>query len=188
MDLGAYVNIDVLDKIAEKNGISVPRLRGYRLMREEKPADLKKIINVNEIAVNAVTLLCEATPYWSAHPDWYECNELSDVRKQWYLTEGVDEDGWKHFVDVRWDRIHGRKRKILKTLIHNEVQAYKKQYEVWNRYAGKDNILYIHARIGGGNWSYYHDSVDKQSWFIEKVDDAWDNTYCDIYAHIEENK
>jgi len=31
MDLGAYVQIEDLDKIAKENGIVVPRLRGYRL-------------------------------------------------------------------------------------------------------------------------------------------------------------
>ncbi len=184
MDLGAYVNIGDLDRIAEKNKICVPRLRGYRLMSAEEPVNLKEIIDINDIAVNAVTLLCEATPYWSAHPEWYELSKLSDVRKHYYLVEDIDEDGWKHYSGVRWDRVHGRKRKILKTIIHNKVARIKKQYAVWNKYAGKENILYIHAIIGGGNWSYYHDEVDKQSWFIEKVDDSFDSTYCDIYAKL----
>lgn len=35
MDLGAYVNIEDLDAIAKANGIDIPRLRGYRLMKEE---------------------------------------------------------------------------------------------------------------------------------------------------------
>ena len=55
---------------------------------------------------------------------------------------------------------------------------------MFNKYVGRKDILYIHARIGGGNWSYYHHRVDKQPWFIEKVDDAFDSTYCDIYAKI----
>ena len=46
-------------------------------------------------------------------------------------------------------------------------------------------MLCIHARIGGGNWSYYDGpELSKQPWFIEKVDDAFDSTYCDIYAKI----
>lgn len=37
MDLGAFVQIEDLGKLAEANGIDVPRLRGYRLMSECKP-------------------------------------------------------------------------------------------------------------------------------------------------------
>ena len=36
----------------------------------------------------------------------------------------------------------------------------------------------------GRNWSYYCEEVVSQPWFIEKVDDAFDSVYCDIYARI----
>ena len=36
MDLGAYAQIDDLSEIARRNGIEVPRLRGYRLMKDER--------------------------------------------------------------------------------------------------------------------------------------------------------
>ena len=59
------------------------------------------------------------------------------------------------------------------------------QYTVFNRYAGKQGVLYIHARIGGYNWCPYGGKdLAKQDWFIEKVDDAIDSTYCDIYARV----
>jgi hypothetical protein len=60
-----------------------------------------------------------------------------------------------------------------------------RQWELWNKYAGKDDILYIHARIGSENWSYYGKEVVGKPWFLEKVDDAYDSTYCDIYAKIK---
>ena len=34
MDLGAYAQIGRLEKIAANNGIYIPRLRGYRLMKD----------------------------------------------------------------------------------------------------------------------------------------------------------
>lgn len=37
MDLGAYVQIEDLSRIMTENGISVPRLRGIRLMALEEP-------------------------------------------------------------------------------------------------------------------------------------------------------
>ena len=66
-----------------------------------------------------------------------------------------------------------------------ETDNEKKQYKVFNKYVGRNDILYIHARIGGGNWPYYKDQVIDKPWFIEKVDDAYDSTYCDIYAKIK---
>lgn len=99
------MQIEDIEKIAKDNGIEVPRLRGYRLMKYEKPVNVSKM---------------------------------------------------------------------------------NKQREIWNKYAGRDDILYIHARIGGNNWPHYHDQVDTKPWFLEKVDDSFDSTYCDIYAKIKE--
>ena len=43
MDLGAYVQIEDLSEVMKTNGISVPRLRGLRLMSEEKPLTKEEI-------------------------------------------------------------------------------------------------------------------------------------------------
>ena len=186
MDLGAYVQIDDIDEIAKKNNIEVPRLRGYRLMRDEKPIDIKKEIDTKRIAVDCVEDLCTAIPFWDPNSCMSELSDYTDYLKTLFLVKSKDkENSYSEFVDVRWDRIHGWKRKILKTYIHNEYKRQCKQWEVWNKYVGRDDILYIHARIGGGNWPYYYDKVVDQPWFIEKVDDSFDHTYCDIYAKIE---
>ena len=67
MDLGAYVQIEELEKIAKKNGIEVPRLRGYRLMSEEQPVDIKSFFN--GMAGECCCNLIESN--WDAN-DWYE--------------------------------------------------------------------------------------------------------------------
>ena len=58
------------------------------------------------------------------------------------------------------------------------------QLERFNSYCGKEKVYMIHARIGGNNWEYYEGekTVATQPWFLEKVDDDFDNTYCDIYV------
>lgn len=43
MDLGAYVQIEELEKVMVDNNIDVPRLRGLRLMENEKPLTEKEI-------------------------------------------------------------------------------------------------------------------------------------------------
>lgn len=176
MDLWAYSNIENLEELAKKNGIDCPRLRGYRLMKDEEPIDIKQFIKDEHIDYYCVKDLCGSDPFWCPTSNCYLACEETD-RKIAYYTD-------KESETVRWDRIHGWKRRALKTYIHNEIVRYKKQYTVWNKYVGRDDVLYIHARIGGNNWSYYYKYVVNQPWFIEKVDDGFDSTYCDIYAKI----
>jgi len=42
--------------------------------------------------------------------------------------------------------------------------------------------------MGGDNWRNFEnkDSILKQPWFLDRVDDWWDSTYCDFYAKIQE--
>ena len=181
MDLGAYVNIgdEEIEQIVKANNIDVPRLRGYRLMESEEVVDLKEIWD-EQNDVDCVECLCESCPFWNTKSYVSEWSWWTDYLKRYFLYR--DKDGNRH---IRWDRIHGWKRKVLKTFIHNEKNRYLKQNKIWNKYVGRKDILYIHARIGGGNWRSYYQDVVNQPWFIEKVDDAFDSTYCDIYAKIE---
>lgn len=173
MDLFAYAQIEDIDSIAKKNGIEVPRLRGYRLMSEEKTMDLKEW--TKDIDIMCAEYLCTANSFWNPNSEWHEYSSWTDYLKKYYCPD----------KKIRWDRIHGWKRRVLKTYIHNTKQKYIKQAETFNKYVGRNDVLYIHARIGGGNWPYYRECVLGKPWFIEKVDDAYDNTYCDIYAKID---
>lgn len=186
MDLFAYTQIDKLDKIAKDNGIEVPRLRGYRMMKDEEPVsseDTKYIMEKSEVTV--CKLLCSSDPFWCSNPDYYEYSSKTDLILRHYLIEEVDEDGCSNYVGIRWDRIHGRKRKIVKFEIKKQKRKIREQLDMWNKYVGREDVLCIHARIGGGNWKYYGgDELTKMSWFLDKVDDCFDETYCDIYALI----
>lgn len=82
---------------------------------------------------------------------------------------------------LRGLRLMKDEEKFTKEEIEEEASD---QLEKFNSYGGRDDVLYIHARIGGGNWPYYRSEVENQPWFIEKIDDYYDSTYCDIYARI----
>ena len=187
MDLGAYAQIEDLSKVAKENGIEVPRLRGYRLMKDEEPVpteDIKRMMD--ESAVDVCVNLCRARPFWKANANCYSYGWHSDLLLEYYLVKDVDENGYKKYTGIRWDRIHGKKRKALKLAIKHQKKRIQQQFETWNKYVGNPNILYIHARIGGWNWGDYGGSaLAKQPWFLEKVDDYFDDTYCDIYALIK---
>ena len=175
MDLGAYAQIENLGAVASQNGISVPRLRGYRLLKDEKPMDYLEAMG-DGYEAQIVMDLIHAMPFWTYDSSWSAYGgEEYDWAENHYLSKDRNA--------VRWENIHGWKRRVLKLAIHTERKKYKKQYEVWNRYTGRDDILYAHARIGGKNWAYYKDYMIGD--LIERVDDAWDCTYCDLYFRIK---
>lgn len=182
MDLYAYASIGALDGVAKQNRISVPRLRGYRLMSQEEPvskSDLDDLIQDDS--------LWELNNWCCSHffeDDWIVYDTRADkVQKKYARMENGTP------VGIRWDRIHGKRRKRLKYAIKQRKRRVLAQYEAFNKYAGRKDVLYIHARIGGRNWETFGGKdLEKQPWFLEKVDDHFDDTYCDIYARIQEHE
>ena len=176
MDLLAYAQIEDLEQILEANNIEVPRLRGLDLMVDKEPR-----VFSNEymrcLEKECTEDLCRSTPFWNPNSCTHTYSCYTSKLVAFYTSKD----------DIRWDRIHGKKRKVLKTYTHNEKVKHQKQADVFNKYVGRSDVIRIHARIGGDNWAYFGGAeLSRQPWFLEKVDDAFDNTYCDIYAKIEE--
>lgn len=187
MDLGAYVQIEDLEKIAKDNNIEIPRLRGYRLMKDEEPIseeEIKDMMKRSEVYI--CENLCCSCPFWDGNSYCYEFSPKTDYFRKYYLISSTDEEGYTRYTGIRWDRIHGWKRKVLKFEIKKNNRRIKKQFDMWNKYAGKEKVLYIHSRIGGNNWDYYDgNKLMKEPWFLDRVDNYSDSTYCDIYASLK---
>ncbi len=194
MDLFAYANIENLDEIAKANGIEIPRLRGYCLMKDEEPytkEDMRRIMERE--AIDVAEGLCRS--YWRTNVNWCEYSSVTNWLCKWYLIpkyslrehHGKKWYGIDEYVGIRWDRIHGKKRKDLKFAIKKAKRDIRRQHEVWNKYVGRDDVMYIHSRMGGGNWKAYEgkNELMSQPWFLDRVDDSWDKTYCDFYAKIK---
>lgn len=178
MDLGAYANIENLSAIASANGIDIPRLRGYRLMAEEEPITKEKI----EKEINWMYLEDVKRMLTGMAPHCYELSQRTRRLVRKYMILG--RDGYP--VSVRWDRLHGKRRKKAKYLRKKIAIEVSTPLKIFNKYCGRNDVLYIHARIGGANWiPYGGKTIEKESWFLEKIDDAFDNTYCDVYAKID---
>ena len=187
MDLGAYSNIEDLSKIAKENGIEVPRLRGYRLMRDEKPIDYRDTLK--RVEVDCCIDMCQR--FWNPDQNWCELSTKVDEECTKYIAhydkrwEQYNENYTGPELKVRWNMLTEKQVKILSDEIIKCIKSHKKQYAVWNKYCGRDDVLYIHSRIGGWNWkSYDGPKLRKEPWFLAKVDDCEDSTYCDIYAKI----
>lgn len=177
MDLYAYANIDRLEEIAKKNNIVVPRLRGLRLMSEEELVPENEIKeDFRSLEVYECERLIRAIPLYKVNSNCHRYSIETDKKVAKYIKEGR----------VLWNKIHGRFRKNLKLAIKMKKKAIEKQYKTFNKYVGRKDVMMVHARVGGDNWTYYdcHKDVATKPWFIEKVDDNFDCTYCDIYVKI----
>lgn len=195
MDLFAYAQIDILEEIAKENNIEVPRLRGYRLMAREEPiTEEYKQHLLRDAEIEVYERFVHSVPF--GYPDsgiWGYGGPRSEEKEKKYLIKEkvarTDGNG-DTFEDIetvgfRWDLLNRKARNRLKLAIKRAHRAVLNNCEMYSKYAGRNDVLYIHARIGGPNWGYYggHD-IEKEPWFLGKVDDIWDDTYCDIYAKI----
>jgi len=101
MDLGAFVQIEVLDNQAKKNGIEIPRLRGYRLMADESkitPCEIKQ--RMNEMAVTVCEQLCTAEPFWTSRCDFRVYNSWTDRLRDYYLIRDQAKD-YRFYTGIR---------------------------------------------------------------------------------------
>lgn len=184
MNLYAYAQIPSLEKLLEYNNIEIPRLRGLELMKDVESYNVVwSKEEKDNLAVNVVENLCRSDPFWHPHSCCSTYDSWTDYLVNYYIGREKTSDGEKEYV--RWDRIHGKKKKIAKTELKNWMRDKTKQLAMYNKYVGREDVLFVHARIGGGNWPYYKDQVLGHDWFLDKVDDAWDSTYCDLYVKID---
>ena len=184
MDLYAYTQIEDLQAIADRNGISVPRCRGYRLMKNEERVTAAEI---EQMIIEQA--LYEAEKLFRLHPSglFYEYSDCAKARARRYIVIRKNENGFDEPVAVRWDRVHGKKRKAVKRVFRQVRRDVKDQYALFNSCVGREDVLYIHARLGSTSWTDEKTKaeVTRQPWFLAKVDDSFDSSYCDIYARIE---
>ena len=183
MDLGAYAQIEDLSAIAAENDIHVDRLRGLRLMWNETPVSNKELEDIKRSLISQeCEMLVQAYPKFSVNPWWYSYS--IDTKKEYKKYFIYNED--KYVASIKWNNVHGKKRKAFKYVIKRAKKLAEEQFKMWNQFCGKDDVLYIHARLGTSNWSgnaWY--KYKTKPWFICGIDDAFDSSYCDIYARIK---
>ena len=163
-----------------KFSIDIPRYRGFgytKDLEEYSLIDVKDILKSEE--TNILESLCRSNPKWSIN----SFSETYSYSSDMYFARHLKRDGKLMVVD--WDKIHGKKRKALKYEIKTFKRNLVKMVKIWNQYAKKDGFICIRARIGGDNWNYFKgDKLKNYEWFVDKVDDAFDSTYCYIFAKI----
>lgn len=195
MDPYAFGQIDGLGRLAEANGITVPCLRGYRLMERERTFSEEELAKgLEEIVGTYWWMDCrECDPEWSDHSE--------EMYRAGYRPPSIPK-GCGQYVWMSDDPEDIRARTVVTShfqRIGMLKARFKRQYMLWNRYAGQKGVLYIHSRMGGCGITDcdYHDGqggvmfpegwdVRDQPWFLDVCADAFDPTYCDIYARVKE--
>lgn len=180
MDIGAYRRIEELQHLLGENGIVIDRLRGLRLMKDEQiitEEDFKERIENDKLEILVNWLQQHSDTCWSS-------DHANDDHEAFIWDE-------KHEQVIGYDfnKVHGADRAAIKYRWEKNEKAVRKQFDMFNEFVGK-NVLYVHARQGGGNRKSYPIDTTHPMYLCD-VDDAFDSTYCDIYydldkAHINE--
>ena len=186
MDLYAYAQIEDLENLLKINNIEISRLRGLRLMKQEKAIsqeDIEKIVE-NQKLDNAIQ--------WLKQGEWNCWSSSKDerVRKAFIYNmipdEYDDNKLKKTIVAIDWSKVNRKDRNAIKLENRKDEKRIRTNLEMFNSYVGK-NVLYVHARQGGGNRDYY--PIDtKHPMYLSDCDDYWDSTYCDIYYDLKKGK
>lgn len=174
MDLGAFSQINTLDKVLNAIDVDIKRLRGLRLMRFEAPLTEEELENmIKEESFNTIK-------DWLQQHSWCSWSSVNaDKRHPAFIYHQGK------IVDYDFSKIHGKDRKVLKFKLKKIRDEYTYQYELFNSFVGQD-VLYVHARQGGNNryWCGMHKIARHPRWLAD-VDDSWDHTYCDIYFSLD---
>ena len=145
-------------------------------MRDEKPFtedEFREMLNAN-ISDRCVS---------------YFSKEFVNSRPCNYIFKFLEAEDIKYLYNngmPNWNKIHGRARKDIKFEIKKAKKKTLEVYNLWNKYAGREDVLYIHARLGSTSWSdIRHYQYANKPWYLDSIDDSYDTSYCDIYAKID---
>ena len=176
MDLGAYAQIDDLGDLLVKNNIIIERLRGLRLMKDEEPVSEEELTKIIEEAK-----LNYAVDWLQQHSDFIWSSEKAQNKHESFIY-GKDKYGYEAVVEIDFSKVNDRDKKHIEDRWKMIEERYTSQFTMFNKYCGKD-VLYVHARQGGGNRPDYPINTNHPM-YLGDVDDAFDKTYCDIYYDL----
>ena len=179
MDIGAYAQIEDLSYIAKENNINISRVRGYRLMKNEYEPIIINNEDLYFLEKSCVEELIFGIPKFAINPvaiSYYISSKNNKLSKYYDIKNN----------EIKWNKIHGKFRRHLKYKLKSEFKRIRNARDTFNKYIKRDDVLYIHAKLGTANWSDIdHTYYKNEPWYLDSVDDMWDSVYCDIYAKID---
>lgn len=154
----------------------IPRARAIEMMSDKEPllsdsvSELKK-----QSELDIYKRACISYPLFSPDSNVHEYSNKTDAVQKKFLNKNGE---------LKWNLVHGKRRKRIKFAIKKANKKIDKFRELWNKYASKKDVACVMARIGGENWK--EQDIENGPWFLEKVDDWFDETYCYIFCKMDE--
>lgn len=76
-------------------------------------------------------------------------------------------------------------KRQARALARRSSRTAYKQLITFNKYVKQEDVWMVHARVSDASWiATGGRDIEKQPWFIERVKDGMDATYCDIYVRV----
>lgn len=162
----------VNDLIVEVTGVPLLPIQDARIMKnEESPYDedyIQHVIGRNEVAIVEHLIMSR----WSSRP------KKKLLRSVKLMYKYIDYDKLiKTNNGIKWENLHGKKRKIAKYKIKKLRREIRKKYDTYNKYVGRDDVLYFHTIV---DTNQYNELRHSQS-YIEDIPDWYDPRYKDMY-------
>lgn len=159
------------DLIAEVTGTSLISIQDIRFMRDEElysEESIQDTINRNDMSVIKHLVMSK----WSYNPKRF-LGLFPELFKKY-----IDYDRFKKTgKGIIWENIHGKKRRVAKYETKKFHKSIRNQYETYNKYVGRDDVLYFHTILNNEQYN----KLCSSSSYIEDVADWFDPRYRDMY-------
>ena len=133
--------------ILQTAGMTVPG--EFLIMKEESKISLEEIDKIMaEQEVMIVDRLLSSNPRWTLQPYFTKAKN-----KEKYVHKYIHFDDKREYV--RWNRLHGKHRKIVKFECKKEKKKIKDRVFAFNQFAGREDVMCIrvdthHSEDGNG--------------------------------------
>lgn len=173
-------------EVLKDNGIEIPRACDAILMGSAEPVDISSLLwlSDDELGYEAIdNTICKDRMFETCSNNVYVWNPKSRFWSDRYLDADTRTVHWDMLE--RDGRLNRKRRKMIKMYVRNTRNKAKAQYDVFNSYVGRKDVVCVSSRVFG-DWERYGAKIMKSPWYIQTVADGQDDTYCDIYCRIKE--
>ena len=165
-----------LKKLMERNYINVPFPADYEVMTYESPLTDKQIRTC--INNHTVCLLEERLP-----------DKIKNMRPRVYSVSRSLPSFDVERLNIHWNlmSIHGRFKKRLKFDIKMSSRNIMSQYQMFNKYAGRDDVICIYSHLRKADTDTICE-LKRQPYFLDRIphydgDETYYFVYCKLSKH-----
>ena len=173
--------INTRNDILQTAGVSISG--EFLIMKEETKISLEEVDQImKKQEVMIIDRLLSSNPRWTLQPYFTMLKN-----KEKYVHKYIHFDSKEEHV--RWDRLHGKHRKIAKFECKKEKKKIKDGILAFNHFAGRDNVMCIRVdsnHLEGGKGLLYQ--IESLPYFLTMnpsyENEAFSSNIYDIYLKV----